>query len=129
MAAPRPSSTTPATAPAAGRGFAVVTRPGAGLGFRLTGAPVVEVPPGEEAARFRDLLSDPALGVLAVDDEVLGAVPEPLLRRAAVRGLPVLLPFSPPRRIAEAGRGREYVAALIRRAIGYHVKLEREGEP
>jgi V/A-type H+-transporting ATPase subunit F len=130
MAAPRPArSGATAPAPAAGRGFRVVMRPGAGLGFRLAGGTVVDVPPGDEAARFRDLLSDPALGVLAVDEEVLMAVPDPLLRRAASRGLPVLLPFSLPRRVAEAGRGREYVAALVRRAIGYHIRIEREGGP
>jgi len=56
---------------------------------------------------------------------VLRAVPEAILRRAAARGLPVLLPFALPRRFGEAGRGQAYVAALIRRAIGYHIKLAR----
>lgn len=119
--------TTPAPAPEQGAtGFKVVTRPGDGLGFRLAGAEVEEVAPGEEAARFRSLLSDPRLGVVAVENGVLSAVPEPMLRRAAARGLPVLLPFALPRRFAEPGRGEAYVAALIRRAIGYHVKLGEE---
>jgi len=102
----------------------IVTRPGDALGFLLAGAPVDEVPPGEEAARMRELFSDPTLAVLAVETEVLASVPEPLLRRAAERGLPVVLPFTLPRRLSEAGGGRAYIAALIRRAIGYHVKLE-----
>ncbi|HET6921771.1 MAG TPA: V-type ATP synthase subunit F [Anaeromyxobacteraceae bacterium] len=107
-------------------GFKVVTRPGDGLGFRLAGADVEEVAAGEEAARFRSLLAEPQLGVLAVEDQVLAAVPEPLVRRAAARGLPVLLPFALPRRFAEPGRGEAYLAALIRRAIGYHIKLGEE---
>jgi V/A-type H+-transporting ATPase subunit F len=102
----------------------VVTRPGDGCGFRLAGVPVEEVAAGEEGVRFRGLLADPAVSVLAVDTEVLGSVPEPLLRRAAERGLPVVLPFTPARRLSEAAEGRAYVAALIRRAIGYHIKLE-----
>ena len=73
---------------------------------------------------MRELFSDPTLAVLAVETEVLDSVPEPLLRRAAERGLPVILPFTLPRRLSEAAGGRAYVAALIRRAIGYHVKLE-----
>lgn len=120
----------PAPTPAARErrptGFKVATRPGDGLGFRLAGAEVVEVAPGEEAARFRALLSEAQLGVLAVESELLAAVPEALVRRAAARGLPVLLPFALPRRYAEAGRGEAYVAALIRRAIGYHIKLGEE---
>ncbi len=103
--------------------FAVAVRPGDGLGFRLAGATVEEVPPGGEAAVFRRLVGDPHAGVLAVEEELLAAVPPRVLRRARERGLPVILPFALPRRIGEEGRGRAYVAALIRRAIGYGVKL------
>ncbi len=102
---------------------AVAVRPGDGLGFRLAGVAVEEVPRGGEMAAFRRLLSDPRAGVLAVEEELLQAAPERLLRRARERGLPVILPFALPRRIGEEGRGRAYVAALIRRAIGYGVKL------
>ena len=108
------------------RRLEMVVRPGDGLGFRLAGVTTHEVGPGQEAARFRELLGDPEIGVLAVETEVLSAVPEPLLARAAARGLPVVIPFALPRRYGEAGRGREYVAALIRRAVGYHVKLGPE---
>ncbi len=103
--------------------LAVAVRPGDGLGFRLAGATVEEVPPGGEAAAFRRLVSDPHAGVLAVEEELLAAVPARVLRRAHERGLPVILPFALPRRLGEEGRGRAYVAALIRRAIGYGVKL------
>src|SRR5512143_1462293 len=104
-------------------GLAVAVRPGDGLGFRLAGATVEEVPPGGEAAAFRRLVSDPHAGVLAVEEQLLAAVPARVLRRARERGLPVILPFALPRRLGEEGRGRAYVAALIRRAIGYGVKL------
>ncbi len=113
----------PAAAEAARLSLAVAVRPGDGLGFRLAGATVEEVPPGGEAAAFRRLVSDPHAGVLAVEEQLLAAVPARVLRRARERGLPVILPFALPRRLGEEGRGRAYVAALIRRAIGYGVKL------
>jgi V/A-type H+-transporting ATPase subunit F len=113
--------------PTAGRQLRVVVRPGDGEGFRLAGVAVEEVAPGAEAPRLRALLGDEAVSVLAVETAVLGGVPEPLLRRASERGLPVVLPFTLPRRLSEAAEGRAYVAALIRRAIGYHVKLEDRG--
>ena len=104
-------------------GLVVVTRPGDGLGFRLAGARVEEIAPGEEAARLGTILSAPGSGVVAVVDEILGAAPEALRDRAARAGLPVLFPFSLPRRLAEPGRAESAIGLLIRRAIGYHVRL------
>ncbi len=108
--------------------FTVVTRPGQGLGFRLAGAPVEEVEEADAAERVGALLADPRLGVLALEEELLGRLPQPLLTRIERDGVPVLLPFALPRRWREARRGEEYVAALIRRAIGYHIKIRAEGE-
>jgi V/A-type H+/Na+-transporting ATPase subunit F len=105
------------------RGFRVVARPGDGLGFRLAGIQVEEVAPGEELKRVAALVADPSLSVLAVEDDVMRNVPESALRRTGAQGLPVILPFQLPRRWGEAPRGEAYVAALIRRAIGYHIKL------
>lgn len=105
--------------------FKVVTRRGEGLGFRLAGAPVEELAAGEEAERFKALVADDSLGVLAVEEELLRRLPEPLLERVGREGMPVLLPFSLPRRWQDAGRGEGYVATLMRRAIGYHVKIQR----
>ncbi len=117
---------------AAGQGerslrLAVLVRPGDGLGFRLAGAPVEEIARGDEPAVVRRLLGDPGLGVLAVEEELLRAIPPRLLARARTRGLPVVLPFALPRRWGDEGRGRAYVAALIRRAVGYGVKLGGRG--
>lgn len=109
-------------------GLAVAVRPGDALGFRLAGARVEEVGRGEEHAAFRRLLAEPRVGVLAVEEELLREAPERLVRRARDRGLPVILPFTLPRRWGDEGRGRAYVAALIRRAVGYAVKLGGRGE-
>jgi V/A-type H+-transporting ATPase subunit F len=103
--------------------LAVLVRPGDALGFRLAGARVEEVQPGEEGTTFRALLAEEHLGVLAIEEDVVRGVPERLLRRARERGLPVVLPFALPRAWGDEGRGRAYVAALIRRAVGYGVKL------
>jgi V/A-type H+/Na+-transporting ATPase subunit F len=110
-------------------GIKVVVRPGQGLGFQLAGAAVEEIARGEEAARFTALLADPHLGVLAVEETLLAAAPERPLRRAHQRGLPVVLPFALPQRWTDEKLGQRYVAALIRRAVGYHIKLGREGAP
>ena len=112
----------------AARRLVVVVRPGDGLGFRLAGATVEEIGRGEEASALRRLAGAPDAGVLAVEEEVLAAAGARPLRRARERGLPVVLPFALPRRWGDAGRGRAYVAALIRRAVGYGVKLGSAGK-
>lgn len=119
------SRTTPAAEGALG--VAVALRRGDALGFRLAGADVREVEPGEEAGALRALLADARLGVVAVEEEILQAVPPHVVRRARQRGVPVLLPFALPRRWGEARRGEAYVAAIIRRAVGYAVKLGGAG--
>jgi V/A-type H+-transporting ATPase subunit F len=98
-------------------------RPGDGLGFRLAGADVREVAPGGEAAALRAALDDPRCGVVAVEEGVHAALPERLAARARERGVPVLLPFALPRRLGEAGGAEAWVAALLRRAVGYGVRL------
>lgn len=103
--------------------LAVAVRPEDALGFRLAGVRVEPIEPGDEAGAFRRLLSDPQVGVIAAEEELLRAAPARLLSRARQRGLPVVLPFALPRRLGEEGPGRAYVAALIRRAVGYGVKL------
>lgn len=118
---------TPARQGGTGLGLAVLLRPGQGLGFRLAGATVEEIAPGGEVAALRRLLAEPRLGVLAVEDAVLRATPPRVLARARRAAVPVLLPFVLPARLGEAGRGGEYVAALVRRAVGYAVKLGGRG--
>jgi V/A-type H+-transporting ATPase subunit F len=102
----------------------VLARPGAAIGFRLAGVPVVEAAQGEEPERLREACAAAASGVVAADEDVLSAIPaEEQGRRPP---LPVVLPFALPRRWSETGRGRDWVAALVRRAVGYHVKLGEE---
>lgn len=101
----------------------VVTAPGDGLGFRLAGARVEEIPPGEEAARLPALLAAPDTGVLAIEEGVLSRAPVAIVERATRAGLPVLFPFALPRRLREPGAAESYVDLLVRRAIGYHVRL------
>lgn len=102
----------------------VVTRAGAGLGFRLAGVLVEELAEANAAERIAALLEEPNLGVLAVEDNLLRHVPEAVIERPGRSGVPVLLPFTLPKRWGEGSGGEAYVAALVRRAIGYHIKIQ-----
>jgi V/A-type H+-transporting ATPase subunit F len=102
----------------------VVTRPGAGLGFRLAGVAVEEVSEAVASQRIAALVEEPGLGILAIDEELLRGVPQDVLERPGRGGVPIVLPFTLPARWEERVGGEQYVSALIRRAIGYHIKIQ-----
>lgn len=116
--------TAPASTPAFATGLRLLTRPGLGLGFRLAGLDVAEVAAGAEGAALRAAGADPTLGVVAVDEAILAAAPAHVLARLRARGAPVVL--SLPLGDVGHGAGGE-VARLLRRALGYAVRLGEGG--
>jgi vacuolar-type H+-ATPase subunit F/Vma7 len=105
------------------RELCLALREGDALGFELGGVRVATVAPGEAAAALRALRADGSIGVLAVEAGLLEEPGAEAAVRAHDGALPVVVAFALPRRWPEAGRGRELVAAIVRRAVGYHVKL------
>jgi vacuolar-type H+-ATPase subunit F/Vma7 len=93
-------------------------------GFRLAGLSPVEANDAEEGGRrLAALLDEEDLGVVLVDDAFYAALPPAAQRHLAREPLPLVVPFpgpawAPPREGAEA-----YIAELLRRAIGYRVRL------
>jgi V/A-type H+/Na+-transporting ATPase subunit F len=101
----------------------VICRPGSAPGFALLGLvplPVVEGTPVEAAV-------EPALGrddtgVLLIEETVYDALPTDLRARVDRSARPVVVPFPGPVWL-EAAPAEERVVELLRRAIGYRVKL------
>jgi vacuolar-type H+-ATPase subunit F/Vma7 len=93
------------------------------LGFRLAGLRPHVVDSKDAAA---DLLSrmvdDPQWGVILVQEDLMPDVPRSGRRRASA-GLPVLVPFPAPSLERPPGEAEAYVAELLRRAVGYRVRL------
>ena len=98
-----------------------LTPPDARHGFRLTGVhqQVVDAP-GLELV-LRELTGDPRIGVIVVDERLIEPAADARIGRLERRwpGLLVVLPAPEPR--AEAAE--DYALRLIRRAIGYQVRL------
>jgi V/A-type H+-transporting ATPase subunit F len=100
---------------------AVMTPPDARHGFALTGVRQLTLMPEQFDAELRALLADPAVGLVVVDERLVAGTTQATLRELERRspGVVVLLPAP------EAGARLEedYVLRLIRRAIGYQVRL------
>lgn len=108
------------------KSFLVIAPPTAALGFRLAGVPVVDVDPAnEEAGRaaITAALTRPDAGVVAIEEKLLPFVPDSLRAKIAREGVPMLLPFAAPELGGGEHAGEDWIAAIIRDAIGYHIKV------
>jgi vacuolar-type H+-ATPase subunit F/Vma7 len=93
-------------------------------GFSLAGMPVTEASgPAQAASLIASLTERPDIGVLLVEQGFLESLSDPVRRDLMRRPMPIVVPFPGPS-WAQAAEGSEsYVLELLRRAIGYRVRL------
>ncbi len=104
----------------------VITDPDTALGFRLAGVEVAEVSAKEEAAeRLLMLLRTKEPGIVIYNDEYRTGLPEKSQIELEESVSPVFYAI-PVAQATGGGEPREhYLARLLRRAIGYQLKLKR----
>lgn len=101
----------------------VLCTPEVAPGFALIGiAPAVASPGPEGAARLERLREDPAAGVVLVEETIHRALPEELREGLRRRPVPMVVPFPGPT-WAVPPAPEAYIVELLRRAIGYRVRL------
>lgn len=102
----------------------VIASSGLTAGFALAGVRVVEAANGEDAAREISRIADqPDAGVVIIEEPLYDEIPEELRRSFARSPLPVVIPVPGPDWTAES-KAHEYIVELLRRAIGYRVRLQ-----
>ncbi len=91
------------------------------FGFSLAGIAQHTVDPAEAEDKLVDIMAEPDNGLVIIDERLVrGAVEERMREREeAWDGILLVLP-SPEKLAPEM---EDYAARLIRRAIGYHVRL------
>lgn len=106
--------------------FLIITGPLTSLGFRCAGVECIEA--GGEAdigALLFKLQAEGRYGLVAVEEKILKRVSEPEMRRIHKRGLPIIIPINIPEKWGEVEFGESPVVRLIRRAIGYQIKIRK----
>lgn len=104
----------------------VVTGPDTAAGFRLSGVEVDVVRGPEEATKRLHLrLADENCGLLIVDERLMEQAGEPLRRRLEKAGLPIVVPVPIDMTWREEGRSMDYLLRLIRRSIGFHMRIRK----
>jgi vacuolar-type H+-ATPase subunit F/Vma7 len=91
-------------------------------GFSLSGIAQYVVEPHDLEATLKKIMADPDSGLVVIDERMINGMTEERLRELEQgwHGILLILP-SPVKPPAEV---EDYAARLIRRAIGYHVRLK-----
>jgi vacuolar-type H+-ATPase subunit F/Vma7 len=107
-----------------GQQLVVISSPGLSAGFALAGVPVFEATDGADAARQIDHLVDAMnAGVILIDEPLYEDLPEEVMRDLRRSALPVVIPVPGPDWTTES-TAHEYIVEILRRAIGYRVRLQ-----
>lgn len=104
----------------------VVTDPENAHGFRLAGVDVVEVrDPQDVRGKIVSLINDDDSGIIAVNEDFMAAIDDRTRDRIEKIYRPIVVPIPARKKIEVAEERREYLARLIRRAVGFDIKLRR----
>jgi vacuolar-type H+-ATPase subunit F/Vma7 len=96
----------------------------ASAGFALAGVPVFPEADGPSAARRIELLiSESDVGVVMIEEALYRDLPEDLMRVLRDKPVPVVIPMPGPDWAGET-TAHDYIVDILRRAIGYRVKLQ-----
>ena len=105
------------------RKLAVITSPGLSTGFALAGVPAFEATDGEDAAQQVRRLVDMNTGVVIIDEPLYADLPDDFRRDLQRSAVPVVIPVPGPD-WTEVTSAHEYIVDILRRAIGYRVRLQ-----
>lgn len=101
----------------------VVCRPEVAPGFELAGLRADTAIDGASArARLTALADDPGVGIVLLEERLQRALPTDFAQRLERQPRPLVAPFPSPR-FEGAEAAEEAVLEILRRAIGYRVRL------
>lgn len=106
------------------RRLVVIASPGVSAGFSLAGVRVLEASDAAHAGeRLEKLVEDERAGVVVIEESLHQNLPEETSRMLRRVSFPVVIPVPGPSWTAESS-AHEYIVEILRRAIGYRVRLQ-----
>ena len=99
-----------------------ITPEDAEYGFRLTGAEHFVIKEGALEETLRTVMANEETGLVIVDDRLARGMSDARLREMEKRWYGILLILPAPEK--PGAEVEDYAMRLIRRAIGYHVKVK-----
>jgi vacuolar-type H+-ATPase subunit F/Vma7 len=102
----------------------VLASPSIAAGFRLAGLAAVDVDEAHATEQLLATVARPNVGILVVEQSLLDAIPDDVRMEIEHRILPIIVPMPAPKWGATHGDAEAYILELLRRAIGYRVRLQ-----
>ena len=102
--------------------IAFITPADADLGFSLAGVPQRTVEESDAGALLKEIMAGPDNGLIVIDERLLQGIAEEHVRELEKGWGGILLVMPSP--VKPPAETEDYAARLIRRAIGYHVRLK-----
>ncbi len=97
-----------------------------GLGFKLAGIESRLVESEDEMKQsIESLMQEPEVDVVVLDEPLFHRLPEPMKKRLEDSISPIVVPIATIKLLTGKVTAEEYVARVIRRAIGYQIKIRR----
>lgn len=107
----------------------VIADPETAPGFELAGVEVIRADDAETArTRLLELLADASVGLVGVSAALLDAFDEATRARAEAGYKPVVVSLPTGGPVKSFVDRREYLAAIVSRAIGFHITFPGSGE-
>jgi len=107
-----------------GERLVVIASPGLSAGFALAGIPVFQAVDGDDAAhQIQRAVDEARAGVVIIDEPLYRELSEDLRRILERSTLPLVIPVPGPDWTAKSS-AHEYIVEILRRAIGYRVRLQ-----
>lgn len=107
-------------------GLLVITSQDESLGFRCAGVECMELGADADVSKvIGDIQLEAKYGLVVVEESLYRKVSENMLRRIRRKGLPIVVAVNIPKKWSEREFGESPVVRLIRKAIGYQIKIKR----
>jgi vacuolar-type H+-ATPase subunit F/Vma7 len=104
----------------------VITYEDVAVGFKLAGVDVMTPRNDEDlSGLFESCIKNNEYGLVAVEESFLSRLHEGTRKKLDRAGKPIVVPISTPRKWARIEEADTYMARLIRKAIGYQIKIKR----
>lgn len=102
-----------------------VASPASASGYRLAGVPTDAVSRDDDIGRLLlARVGEPGLGILIVEQRLLESAPPSVRRDIERRPVPIIVPVPSPEPGRPPADAEGLIVELLRRAIGYRVKLK-----
>lgn len=102
----------------------ILCSPEVAAGFALAGLSALTVDDAVSTAhRLHELTRQPEVGVILVEERLFEAIPAALRSQLVREALPMIVAFPSPMWVPRREGAEAYIVELLRRAIGYRVRL------